>query len=102
VTCDGGLQLPGDASQDAALDISDAVRLLSHLFLGAPERLPCEGRTAFDPGPGERSLLDSNGDAIVDLSDAVYVLGFLFNGSSAPVLGVECLSIPGCPQVCGW
>ena len=37
----GGRQLPGDCNQDSRLDISDAVCLLGHLFLGSPPELPC-------------------------------------------------------------
>ncbi|MBI4600389.1 MAG: tetratricopeptide repeat protein [Planctomycetes bacterium] len=95
----GGRQLPGDANQDGKLDLSDAVWLLGHLFLGTFAALPCEGGTASSPGPGELALLDSNGDGRIDLSDAVRVLGFLFGGSAPPILGVECVPIPGCPEV---
>ncbi len=97
----GGRQLPGDANQDGKLDLSDAVWLLGHLFLGTFAALPCEGGTASSPGPGELALLDSNGDGRIDLSDAVRVLGFLFGGSAPPALGAECIPIPGCPERCG-
>ncbi|MBI4583900.1 MAG: hypothetical protein HY717_07735, partial [Planctomycetes bacterium] len=96
----GGLQLPGDANQDGQLDLSDAIWLLEHLFLGTVKNLPCEGQTAGDPGNGERRLLDSNGDKQIDLSDAVGVLVFLFLGNAPPVLGTHCVAIPGCPDAC--
>ncbi len=92
----GGLQLPGDCNQDGALDISDAICLLGHLFLGTPSTVPCEGGTVLDPG--NVALLDSNGDGMVDLSDGVRVLGYLFGGSGPPVLGAECVPIAGCPD----
>jgi hypothetical protein len=96
-----GLQVPGDATQDASLNISDPIHLLSHLFLGAGTRLPCEGGTAAEPGRGELSLLDANADRAVDLADAVVILGHLFLGRPAHALGTECVPIQGCPEVCG-
>lgn len=92
----GGSQLPADCNQDGTLDISDAICLLGHLFLGTPARVPCDGGTIQDAG--NISLLDSNGGGAVDLSDAVYLLGYLFGGSSPPVLGADCVSIAGCPD----
>lgn len=94
------MQMPSDANQDGRLDISDASWLLAHLFLGSPDLLPCEGGTASDPGPGELALLDANGDGGIDISDAVRVLGFLFTGAPPPELGTDCISLPGCPDVC--
>jgi hypothetical protein len=79
-------------SQDGRLDISDAVALVLHLFVG-PQALPC------DPD-GTRQLLDVNGDAAVDISDAIRVLDYLFQGGPPPVLGVGCVVIPGCPDNC--
>lgn len=93
-------QLPGDANQDAQLDVSDALWLLLHLFAGTPARLPCEGGSAGAPGPGELALLDGNGDGTIDLSDAVSVLGFLFLGAPGHALGSECIPLAGCPDVC--
>jgi hypothetical protein len=94
----GGLQTPGDGNQDGALDISDAIWLLSYLFVDDQKRLPCSGaRTA---STGDLALLDANGDARVDIADAVRVLGFLFGDSSPPVLGTACVSIDGCPDQC--
>jgi hypothetical protein len=94
----GGSQRPGDCNQDGKLDISDAVCLLGHLFLGAPSVLPCEGGTTADPG--NKTLFDANGDGGVDLSDAVNELLFLFSGGPPPKLGTECVVIVGCPDKC--
>lgn len=95
----GGTQLPGDMDQDAKLLITDAVRLLGHLFLGTFPTLPCEGGSAGAPGPGDLALVDSNGDSRIDISDALYTLNWLFTGTNGPpVLGVECLPIVGCPD----
>ena len=46
-----GGQLPGDGNQDGKLDLSDAVWLLSHLFLSTAETLPCEGGMPRIQGP---------------------------------------------------
>ena len=94
----GGLQIPGDCTQDGNLDISDPICLLGHLFLGSPEVLPCDGGTTVDPG--NLLLLDSNGDADIDLSDPVYLLGYLFLGSGPPAGGTECTAMAGCPDAC--
>ena len=79
-------------------DISDAVWLLGHLFLGTNPKLPCEGGEASSPGPGDLALADVNGDDRIDLSDPVSILGFLFLGSDPPALGSECVRIEGCPE----
>jgi hypothetical protein len=92
----GGIQLPGDCTQDGTLNISDPICLLGHLFLGTPETLPCEGGTLGDPG--NRLLEDINGDGGVDITDAVRILGYLFGGSPPPSLGSECVPISGCPD----
>jgi len=100
-TAPGGRVRPGDGNQDGALDLSDAIWLLGHLFLGTAPKLPCEGGTASKPGPGELLLLDVNGDEAIDLSDPIRVLSFLFLGGPAPPLGKECVRIVGCPETCG-
>lgn len=61
----------GDANDDGKQDISDAIFVLTHLFLGGP-RWNCEEGS------------DINGDGGTDLSDAVYLLGHLFLGTPAP------------------
>jgi hypothetical protein len=95
----GGRQRPGDCNQDGEFDISDAICLLGHLFLGAPAELPCEGGTAADPQ--NVALLDLNGDRGIDLSDPVHGLSFLFQGGGPPLLGGECVRLVGCPDRCG-
>jgi hypothetical protein len=92
------VQRPGDANQDGGLDLSDAIWLLGHLFLGTQPKLPCEGGTASNPGPGDLALVDVNGDGTIDLSDGVSILSFLFLGSKPPVLGTSCVPILGCPD----
>ena len=94
----GGTQLPGDCNQDSRLDISDAVCLLGHLFLGTPRSLACgDGTTAH---AANRALMNLNGAASIDLTDAIHVLRYLFQGGPAPVGGTSCLPIMGCPDTC--
>jgi ELWxxDGT repeat protein len=97
---EGGLQRPGDANQDGKLDLSDAIWLLGHLFLGSHPELPCEGGSASSPGPGALEVVDVNGDGGIDISDAVSALSFLFLGSKPPALGTECTRISGCDDRC--
>jgi hypothetical protein len=99
----GGVQRPGDVNGDATTDMSDAVWLLGHLFLGMPgqEKLPCEGGTASAPGSGDLALADFNGDGAIDVSDSVGVLKFLFLGAAPPALGTDCVRIAGCPDNSG-
>ncbi|MBI4604929.1 MAG: hypothetical protein HY721_23455, partial [Planctomycetes bacterium] len=99
-TTPGGRQRPMDMNQDAKLDLSDAVAILGHLFLGA-KGPPCGDGTVRDPA--NIALLDCSGDGAIDLSDPVCLLGFLFLGGRPPRECVdaccECLRIPRCPEV---
>ncbi len=65
------LFLRGDSNADGRVDISDAVRTLGWLFLGAEE-------------PGCLSAAELNGEKPVDLSDPVYLLSHLFLGGPPP------------------
>ena len=58
----------GDSNRDERVDISDAVDVLGHLFLGTSS-LPCE------------DAADANDDGEVNISDPVLVLNSLFLGS---------------------
>ena len=95
----GGMQRPGDTNQDGRVDLSDAVSLLGHLFLGTPGRLPCQDGAVGDPG--NRVLLDLNGDSGVDLADGIHLLIYLFQGGPQPAAGTECIRIETCPESCG-
>lgn len=98
----GGAQKPGDENQDGNLDLSDAVSVLNHLFLGTNPSLPCGDGTTGDAG--NIKLLDANGDGRIDLSDAVNLLAFLFLGGPQPAACTNpdcpCLVIEGCPDAC--
>lgn len=94
----GGAQLPTDLNQDARSDISDAIAMLRYLFFGEFSPLPCGDGTVEDAS--NRAVLDANGDARFDVSDPIYFLQYQFFGGPAPVLGTECRTLPGCPDVC--
>ncbi|MBI4582497.1 MAG: hypothetical protein HY717_00495 [Planctomycetes bacterium] len=95
----GPRQIPGDCNQDNQVDQSDAVCLLSFLFLGGPpQKLPCDGGKETDPG--NFKLLNFNGDLNVDISDAIALLIWKFLGGPPHPLGANCVSIAGCPNQC--
>ena len=58
----------GDVNADAALDISDALRLLGFLYIGIPNRLGCE------------DAADANDDGELNIADPVRTLTYLFGG----------------------
>ena len=61
----------GDTNNDGKQDISDAVFMLGHLFLGGPRWVCDEGSDTNDAGK-------------TDISDAVFLLGHLFLGGATP------------------
>ncbi len=93
------LFLPGDCNRDAVLNMADAICLLSHLFLGEPNRLPCGDGPVDDPA--NIAIFDLNGQAGVDASDAIHLLVHLFLGGPGPIQGNECIEVTGCPNSCG-
>ncbi|MCA8962975.1 MAG: hypothetical protein KDC38_20775, partial [Planctomycetes bacterium] len=97
----GGVPTPmflrGNANADSDADISDAVTILSYLFVPGSPDFPCD------------SAADVNDDGVNDISDAVYLLGYLFVPGSPtvpapfPGCGVDptpdalgCEEFPGC------
>lgn len=70
----------GDVDGGGAVDIADAIQVLSHLFGGAPV-------------PACADAADANDDGSLDIADPIGILGYLFQGA-AP------LPTPG-PTVCG-
>ncbi len=70
----------GNANTSGGVDISDAVFLLSYLFILGADVLPCF------------SAADGNDDGTADVSDAVYILGYLFVFMSPPMPS----PFPGC------
>jgi hypothetical protein len=94
----GGRQVPGDASQDGRLNVTDAATLLRRLFLGAAQPLPCEGASIREGG--NLALHDLDGSRVVDIADAVYLLDYLFRRGPPPALGARCVRIAGCGDLC--
>jgi hypothetical protein len=92
-------QRPGDINQDGLLDISDAVSLLSALFLGTVT-FPCGEHKVSNPG--NVALLDWQPDGSIDITDVAAVLFFLFQGNPVHPLGTECTVISECgiPPAC--
>ncbi|MBI4600558.1 MAG: VCBS repeat-containing protein [Planctomycetes bacterium] len=62
----------GDAAWDGVVDLTDAVAILEHLFLGAPRDGSC------------LDAWDANRDLEVDIADAIYLLFHLFASGSPP------------------
>jgi hypothetical protein len=60
-----------DSTQDGNVDISDAILVLTHLFVGGAH-LEC------------RDAADANDDGRIDISDSSYILSYLFLGGPAP------------------
>jgi len=87
-----------DVNDDGRRDISDAVRILDWLFLGANDP-PCA------------DAADANDDGRVDISDASWILGYLFLGAIAPPApfeacgldptadALDCREFRSCPPV---
>ena len=61
----------GDANGSASVDMSDALAVLNHLFLGGEE-------------PVSVVHANANGDSVVDMTDSVYLLNYLFHGGDQP------------------
>ena len=90
-----GLQIPGDASQDGRLNITDAIVLLNSLFHGVTP--PC-GEILGEGG--NATLLDFDGDSRIVITDAVVLLRHLFAGGPPHARGTDCQPIGACPDVC--
>jgi hypothetical protein len=85
----------GDVNATGGIEISDAVRVLGYLFLGAPAP-PC------------LDAADADDDGGVAVTDAVYVLNYLFLAGAAPAAphgecgddpsgdGLSCGAFPPC------
>jgi hypothetical protein len=63
--------LRGDANGDGVLDISDAVAILSYLFIGGVKPLCLDALDADDSG-------------VLDITDVAYLLGYLFLAQPPP------------------
>ncbi len=67
---EGSVFVRGDANNDGAVDISDAVAVVGHLFLGMD--LGCQ------------DAADADDDEQLVITDAVYLLDFLFRSGAPP------------------
>jgi len=70
---------PGDVNLDFALDLSDAVALLSDLFQGG-SRVLCPGAA------------DVNRDQEINMADPIALLSHLFRGAPLEDVDVDCMS----------
>ena len=61
----------GDFDANSSLNLSDAVSLLLHLFLGGKK-------------PSCEKSADSDDNGLLDLADAIHLLNYLFLGGPAP------------------
>jgi hypothetical protein len=59
----------GEANNDGAVDLTDAINVLGFLFLGSPSSLPC----------AKAGDTDDNG--VLEITDAVNLLGYLYLGN---------------------
>lgn len=71
--------LRGDVDGSGRLAVSDAIRILVHLFQGDPTAVPCA------------DAADADDSGAIDLADAVQLLSGLFLGGMAPAA-----PFPGC------
>ncbi len=75
----GLLFLRGDSNNDHAVDISDSINLLAHLFVDSDTPLTC------------LDAADANADGAIDLSDAISIFSYLFLGQGGiPLPYPEC------------
>ncbi|MBI4600620.1 MAG: hypothetical protein HY721_01535 [Planctomycetes bacterium] len=75
----------GDANQDGTRDLSDAIFLLGHLFLGGAE-------------PRCLDAADSNDDASLDVADSIHLLLSLFGAGAELVPPLACDGLDPTPD----
>lgn len=61
----------GDVNDDEALNVGDAVYIISYIFRGGPAPLPL-------------AAADANNDGKITVGDAVYLISYIFRGGPAP------------------
>jgi hypothetical protein len=66
--------VPGDASGDSLVDISDVVFLINYLFVNGPEPCVCEAA-------------DCDNSCTINACDLVYLINYLFFNGPAPIPG---------------
>jgi hypothetical protein len=93
-----GRHVPGDATGDARLNVSDAVATLRLLVGGATDG-PC-GDGGLETA-GNRAILDWDGNGEVNVTDAVASLRYLFLEGDPHAAGTACVAVEGCVEACG-
>ena len=68
---EAGSFVRGDANADGAINMTDAISILSFLFLGGDE-------------PACLDAADTDNNEVVQLTDGIYMLNFLFSGGTPP------------------
>jgi len=63
--------LCGDANNDGAVNVSDAVWIINYVFVGGEPPIPYEAG-------------DANCDGTVNVSDAVWIINYVFVGGPQP------------------
>jgi len=63
----------GDAENDDAINLADAVYIINYIFKGGP-------------APEPLCLGDTDGDDLTNLADAVYLVNYVFKGGPPPVI----------------
>ncbi len=90
----------GDTNSDGLRDLSDAIFLLQHLFVGGPkpEQATCSPFLDCDPIAIERvhENGDINGDKAIDVSDPIRLLMWLFGSAPPPAPACVCKSQLAC------
>jgi hypothetical protein len=75
-----GTFLPGDVNSSGSVNVTDAIGIFRHLFLGDSALVSC------------LAAADVDGNARIDLSDGIGLLSYLFLGGEPPVSPL----LPGC------
>ncbi|MGH9362187.1 MAG: hypothetical protein ACRD2T_09735, partial [Thermoanaerobaculia bacterium] len=76
--------IPGDANLSGGVNLTDAIAIFRHLFLGDAALIACP------------AAADVDGNATIDLSDGIRLLSFLFLGDVPPVDPQVHVPLPGC------
>ncbi len=83
----------GDIDGSGEIDITDAMRLIQHLFISGPPPVvsECQIISSYAPdfayiyGPTDLQNGDVNGDTFRDIADFQYLMSWLFASGAPPV-----------------
>ena len=68
---------PGDANNDSAVNVGDAVYIINYIFKGGVAPVcKCEG--------------DANGDCAINVGDAVYIINYIFKRGPPALCNLTC------------